>query len=152
MFPNPSFISISFYHYISVYCPKTQALFLQVFTIIFPYIVPKPKLYLDKFLPLYFRILSQNPSFISTSFYHYISVYCPKTQALSLKVFTIIFPYIVPKPKLYLDKFLPLYFRILSQNPSFFSRSFYHYISVYCPKTRAKPDVPASHTIFETPQ
>ena len=27
---------------------------------------------------------------------------CPRTQALSLKVFTIIFPYIVPKPKLYL--------------------------------------------------
>ena len=36
-------------------------------------------------------------------FYHYISVYCPKTQALTVKViFTLIFPYIVPKPKLYL--------------------------------------------------
>ena len=34
---------------------------------------------------------------------------CPKTQALSSKGFTIIFPYIVPKPKLYLNKVLPLY-------------------------------------------
>ena len=50
----------------------------KFFNIIFPYIVPKPKLYLCKF-------------------------------------FTIIFPYIVPKPKLYLYKFLPLYFRTMSQ-------------------------------------
>ena len=98
--PNPSFISISF------------------FTIIFPFFSP-------------------NPSFISISFYHYISVHCPKTQALSLKVFTIILLYIDPKPKLYLYKFLPLDFRTLSQNPSFISKSFYHYISVHCPKIQA---------------
>ena len=47
-------------------CPKTQA------------------------LPLYFRTISQNPRFTPKSF------------------FTIIFPYIVPKPKLYVYKFLPL--------------------------------------------
>ena len=47
-------------------CPKTQALSLKVFTIIFPYIVPKPKLYLYKF------------------FYYYISVHLSKTQAVSL--------------------------------------------------------------------
>ena len=87
-------------------CTKSQALCLYIF------------------LTLYVRTLSQNPSFISTSFYHYISVHCPKTQALSLQVFTIIFLYIVPKPKLYLYKFLPLYFCTLSQNPSFISISF----------------------------
>ena len=74
-------------------CPKTQALALKVF------------------LPLYYRTLSQNPSFISKRFFHrYISVHCPKTQALFLKVF-------------------------------------YHYISVHCPKTQAKPGVPASYCI-----
>ena len=63
--------------------------------------------------------MSQNQSFVCISFYRYISVHCPKTQALSL-VFTIngiIFSYIVPKSKLY-KFFLPLYFRALSQHPS----------------------------------
>ena len=68
--------------------------------------------------------MSQNQSFVCISFYRYISVHCPKTQALSLK-------------------FLPLYFRTLSQNPSCIS-FFYHYISVHCPKIRAKPGVSAS--------
>ena len=67
-------------------CPKTHALCLSFIA--------------KSFLPLHFRTLSPNPSFISKSFfYHYISVHCPKTQALSLKVFTITFPYIVPKPE-----------------------------------------------------
>ena len=70
--------------YIMRSCPKTQTLSLQVFAILFSYIVPKPKLYLYKF------------------FYHYISVQCPKIQALSLQVFAIIFQYIVRKLKLYL--------------------------------------------------
>ena len=73
------------YRYISVYCLKAQVLSLKIFTIIFPYIVPKPKFYIYKVLPLYFRTLSRNPSFISISFYHYISVHCPKTQAWSLQ-------------------------------------------------------------------
>ena len=44
---------------------------------------------------------------------------CPKTQALSLKIVCIIFPYNVPKPMLYL------------------LRLFYHFISVHCLKTQA---------------
>ena len=95
---NPSFIckSFFFHHYISVPCPKTQALSLYLFTIIFSYIVPKPK-------------------------------------ALSLCVFTIIFPYLVPKPKLYLYTFSPLYFRTLFQNPNFISQRFHRHIFVHCP-------------------
>ena len=90
MSQNPSFISKSFfYHYISVHCPKTQALYLL-------------------------------------GFFPYISVHCPKTQALSL--------YIVSKPKLYLFKFLPLYFRTLSQKskarrPSMYYIKLVHFIN-----------------------
>ena len=124
-----------------------------------PSFIPK------SFLPIYFRALSQNPSFISKSFfYHYISVHCPQTQALSLKVFsitfpyivpkpklyqffTIIFPYSVPKPKLYLYKFfLPtiIFPYIVPKSKLYLCKFFYHYIYVHCPKTRAKPGVPAS--------
>ena len=42
---------------------------------------------------------------------------CPKTQALSQKVFTIIFAYIVPKPKLYLYKFFTILFPYIAPNP-----------------------------------
>ena len=134
---NPMFISIAFYHYISVHCHKTQSLSLYLFTIIFPCTVPKPKDYLYTFLPLYFRALPQNPKFIFIPFYHYISVHFPKTQSLSLYLFTIIFPYTVPKPNVYLYSFLPLYFRALSQNPKFIFIPFYHYISVHFPKTQS---------------
>ena len=150
---NPNFISIHFYHYISAHCPKIQTISLYIFTIIFPHTVPKSKLYLYTFLPLYFRTLSQNPNYISIHFYHYISVHpsqnpnyisihfyhyisvhCPKIQTISLYIFTIIFPYTVPKSKLYLYTFLPLYFRTLSQNPNYISIHFYHCISEHCPK------------------
>ena len=92
-----------FYHYISVHCPKTQALPLKVF------------------LSLYFRTLSQNPSFISIRFllsiiFPYI---VPKSKLhICIKFLNIIFPNIVPKPKFYLYNFLTLYFCMLSQNPS----------------------------------
>ena len=35
---------------------------------------------------LQYAFMSQNPSFISNFFYHCISVHCPKTQVLTLKV------------------------------------------------------------------
>ena len=76
---NSSFISKSFfYHHISVNFPKTQAFYLYAF------------------LPLYFRTLSQNLSFIFIRLYQYISVHCPNPQALCLL------------------SFLTLYFRTLS--------------------------------------
>ena len=71
--------------------------------------------------------MSQNPNFISKSF---LRLYF---RTLSQN------PNFISK-----SFFLPLYFLTLSQNPSFISISFYHYISVHCPKTRAKPGVPAT--------
>ena len=66
-------------------CPKTQALIFQCFLpLYFRTLSQNPRFTSKSFLPLYFRALSQNPSFISKSF------------------FTIIFPYLVPKSKLYL--------------------------------------------------
>ena len=49
-----------------------------------------PSFISKSFLPLYFRTLSPNPILslkLVKAFYHYISVHCPKTKALSLKAF-----------------------------------------------------------------
>ena len=45
---------------------------------------------------------------------------CPKTQALSLKAFTIIFPYIFQKPKLYLYKFFIIIFPYIVLKPKLY--------------------------------
>ena len=175
--PNPNFISIHFYHYISAHCPKSklylytflplyfrtlsqiqtlslyiftiifphtrpkiQTISLYIFTIIFPHTVPNPNFISIHFYHYISAHPSQNPNYIYIHFYHYISVHCPKIQTISLYIFTIIFPHTVPKSKLYLYTFLPLYFRTLSQ-------------------IQAKPGIPVSSLIsamippfiFDTP-
>ena len=84
-------------------CPKTQALSLKVFFIIiilFPYIVPKPKLYLYTFFNIIFPYIVPKPKLYLYTFFNIIFPYIvPKPKLYLYKVFTIIFPYIITKPE-----------------------------------------------------
>ena len=98
------------------------------------------------FLPLYFHTLSQNPSCISRSFLPLYFHTLPQNPSfISISFLPLYFRTLSQNPSFISISFLPLHFRTLFQNPSFISISFYHYISVHCPKTRAKLGVPASY-------
>ena len=57
------------------------------------------------------RSCAESPCFISISFFTIIFLYIvPKPKLYLYKFFTIIFLYIVPKPKLYLYKFFTIIF------------------------------------------
>ena len=75
-------------------------------------------------------------------------VHVPNPSFISKRFLPLYFQTLSKNPSFISISFLPLYFRTLSQNPSFNSIRFYLYISVHCPKTRAKPGVLASTLII----